>query len=890
MNFNRYLQAEGSVRREGKTMKSSIKAAPIAQSKNISSGKPATVWFCLLILLELATFSASAQTTISPTTNSLQVAGAPLAQSVITAPTGGQVLYGTAINPITNQPVRHLWVGDSTAGLCRMDPDLDSPAPYAINPATCLSGSSVLGGAMAFDSINNRLYFADNQRLTQGVLRISYLPGGDSGQGLLDASTLFDLAGNQAGSTFVGGQTGCALPGSPGAPNAVTIDPEGNLWVGFGKSAEIIRINNPGAATSTNFGTCAQFVQVPASVFNTRPGTGLAWIGHDLWGANSQTPFVISHADTACLAGTNPACSTANGTVVQALGSIVGATALVGDQFYPATNGNNLYFASGSNIAWVDNVVGGSAGQTLTLTYINASQAQLANTGALALDATDPANLVLYSGDDPSGLATAGVGRWFQTIQTSAFAGPPGTPLDVQASGGQNQVTVSWSPAQVAQPVTSYTVHNSFASNGFPINDVLITPTGGSLYPQTSAAITGLSNNVTYQFSVLASNAQGSSSLSSSSNSTQLVSVPTAPTGVQAVAGDGQASITWTAPANTGGLPLSSNTVTTLVNGVAFTTTTVSASATSALVSGLTNGVSYTFTVHATNSVGDSPESAPSNAVTPRTAVVSIAVSGPYSFVNTPAIASYAVTVSNISSSAVSNVSVSNVFSTIDGAYIIAAQPGQGSCAQGGVGIANVSCSLGSIAPGAVVIVDVVVQMQGGQITLSSSASGIDGQGASFTVAPQQRTTIHGNPPAGTLVVSISLSVNAVPTDLGPGKPGTINWNLQNTTGVAARNLVLAMVLDSRINITSAAITGSNSTDPVSCNVPSPGVGGTNVLTCNMASLGGPSSSTTVTAMKVTVNYTAPLQTPLTLSTTGYLSFDGSDSSNPVAATSVRVK
>ncbi|MGZ7105468.1 MAG: fibronectin type III domain-containing protein, partial [Candidatus Angelobacter sp.] len=571
--------------------------------------------FCLLILLGFATFSASAQTTISPTTNTIQVAGAPNAQSSITAPTGAQVLYGTAINPITSQPVRHLWVGDAAAGLCRMDPDLDSPAPYAINPATCLTGSSILGGAMALDSVNNRLYFVDNQRLTQGVLRISYVPGGDSGQGSLDPSTLFDLAGNQAGSIFAGGQTGCALPGSPGAPNAVTLDPQGNLWIGFGKSAEIIRINNPGSASSTNFGTCAQFVQVAASVANSRPGTGLAWIGHDLWGASSQTPFVIPKADTTCLAGTNPACSTANGTVIQALTSVVGATALAGDQFYPATNGDNLYFAAGSNIAWVGNVAGGAAGQTITLTYINAAQAQLANAGAVALDATDPANLVLYCGDDPGGLGTVGAGRWFQTIQTSAAPAPPGTPLDVQASGGESQVTVSWSPAQVAQPVTSYTVHNSVASNGLPINDVVITPRGGLLYPQTAATITGLSNNVTYQFSVLASNAQGSSAFSSPSNSVQLVSVPTAPTGVQAVAGDGQVSVTWTAPANTGGLPLLSNTITALANGVASSTTAVSASATSAQVSGLTNGVTYSFTVHATNSVGDSPESAPSNAV-----------------------------------------------------------------------------------------------------------------------------------------------------------------------------------------------------------------------------------------------------------------------------------
>ena len=98
------------------------------------------------------------------------------------------------------------------------------------------------------------------------------------------------------------------------------------------------------------------------------------------------------------------------------------------------------------------------------------------------------------------------------------------------------------------------------------------------------------------------------------------------------------------------------------------------------------------------------------------------------------------------------------------------------------------------------------------------------------------------------------------------------------------------MVLDNRMAITSADVTESNSTNPVSCMTPTPGIPGTNVITCNMNSLGGPSSSTTVTAMKVVVNYIAPSQTPLTLPATGYLSFDGTDSSNPVSATSVRVK
>lgn len=833
--------------------------------------------------------SASAQTAISPTTNTIQFAGTPNAQSPITAPTGAFVLYGTALT-VNSQPVRHLWVADGSAGLCRMDPDIDSPGPYSINSATCLHASSVLGGAMAFDSTKSLLYLADNQKTSQGVLRINYVAAGDSGQGNLDPTTLFDLGGNQGGATFAGGQTNCALPGNPGAPNSVSLDPEGNLWIGFSKSAGIIRINNPAAAFSSNFGTCSQFIQVAASVANNRVGTGLAWIGHDLWGANSQSAFFIHNADSTCLVGSNSACSTGNGTVTQALTSIVGATALVGDQFYPATNGNNLYFATGSNIAWAGNVVAGAAGETLTLTYINSGQAQIANARAVALDGTDPANLVLYSGDDPSAVATPGAGRWFQTIQTSAAPGPPGIPLDIQAMGGNAQATVSWSPAQVAQPVASYTVHNSFASNGLPLGDVLVTPNGGTLYPPTSTVVSGLANNVTYQFSVLASNAQGSGALSASSNQIQAVSVPTAPTAVQAAAGDGQASVSWTASANSGGLTLTGYTVTAVVNGTAGASTTVSGSVNSAVISGLTDGTTYTFTVHASNAAGNSAESSPSNAVTPTVPAVSISVTGPYSFINTPVVSSYKVTITNISSATVTNIAVNNVLSTIDGAYIIAAEPVQGTCAQGGVGVTSLTCTQGSIAPGASLTIDVVVQMQGAPIALSSGVTGNDGTGAIFNLQSQQRTTVHGNPPAGVPIVAVSLSVNAVPADLGPGKPGTITWNLQNTTGVAAKSLVFVMVLDSRINITSVAVTGSNSSDAVSCNTPSPGVGATNVVTCNMASLGGPSSSTTVTAMKVTVNYVAPGQFPLTLSATGYLSFDGSDSSNPVSPASIRVK
>lgn len=97
---------------------------------------------------------------------------------------------------------------------------------------------------------------------------------------------------------------------------------------------------------------------------------------------------------------------------------------------------------------------------------------------------------------------------------------------------------------------------------------------------------------------------------------------PGEPIGVTAAAGNGSATVNWTAPGSNGGSAIISYTVTPYVGSTALTPAMVTGSppATSATVTGLANGTAYTFTVSAANAIGAGPPSAASNAVTPSAA------------------------------------------------------------------------------------------------------------------------------------------------------------------------------------------------------------------------------------------------------------------------------
>ena len=182
----------------------------------------------------------------------------------------------------------------------------------------------------------------------------------------------------------------------------------------------------------------------------------------------------------------------------------------------------------------------------------------------------------------------------------------PGAPTAVTAvQAGDRAVEVSWTPPadDGASPITGYVVTSS--PGGLAVS------AGAAA---TSVTVEDLTAGTAYTFRVAAANDLGTGAVSAPSNAVVAATVPGAPTAVTALDGDGEATVSWTAPADDGASPVTVYTLVASPGGMSL-----DVAATSATVSGLVNGTTYTFTVTAANAIGAGPPSAPSNPVTPAT-------------------------------------------------------------------------------------------------------------------------------------------------------------------------------------------------------------------------------------------------------------------------------
>ena len=240
-------------------------------------------------------FASSAQAQIVST----QRAGQGLPPGQIFAPNspGGMVLIGSDI-----------WYGDSNWGLRHLTPAPNAPVPAdSVNNGTLvfdLDQSHSIGGnglclpfcavgQIASDGVNVYAAIYDHQKggpatTFPGVWRLTPTLPVQPNFSVWNESTLLapnaGLAGNQ--------------------PSALALGPDGNLYVGFLKNGDILRITNVNPSIfSTNQ---AQTVQKIGTAPNGRPVRALTFVGPDLYIGTTDALARINNAIApTCTGGCN---------------------------------------------------------------------------------------------------------------------------------------------------------------------------------------------------------------------------------------------------------------------------------------------------------------------------------------------------------------------------------------------------------------------------------------------------------------------------------------------------------------------------------------------------------------------------------------------------------
>jgi uncharacterized repeat protein (TIGR01451 family) len=804
---------------------------------------------CVMLLLAFAV-TANAQNVTQlnvPTTTTLWAGTADWNQfglSSVTAPSSGLILAGTAISTFTGKPVRHMWYGDQSNGLCRIDPEVDDPNIAEPSPGigrfnnierTCVGFIQAGGFApqqLTYDATTFTIFAADIPRTANGVIRIHYDPAGDNGQGAIDPIHVESLMGAQGTRNAAGGCPVVTDPRNGATPetmSAAAVGPDGNLYIGWMRNGTIVRIPHPSTFNPADDAECA-LIDVPIFAADARLGAGgaaghtfgLAWIGHTLFGADNISPWIKENADQ-CLtpANGNVRCGPVSGIGTEILGTFAPGpqAGLVSDFTY---NGPDTTFPGNSLYA---QTLGGA------VRVINATDAQ--NIGVtpqfggtfcfitgLTIDTTNLANETVYIGADCTQGAINGAGAVWQITPQPPAGAPPAVPTAVVAHNATpagalvGTAIVSWIPGSNGQQLSSFVVHTVLASDGTTLAapDTPVPPASNGIPPNT-VQVTGIPLGTAVQFQVAAANSFGTSqfSIGSAAFTAFVPTPPGSPTGAVATPGNASAQVAWSAPSSNGGLPITSYTVTAQLNGTTSAgNITVAAPATGLNFTGLANGSLYNFVVTATNAAGNSTPSLPSNAVTPTVPDVqdiAISMSGPSS-INAGSFVTFTMAISNNGPGDAPNVTLADALP----APLISFSTTQGSCSTLGT---QFSCTLGGMHAGANATVKVTVAIGTSTITNSATITLRDLLGNVKTSDPNTANNTASattNVNTGGTHVSADLQVVGSSNNGGPavGSNVLFTWQVKNNTGnVTAPNVTFEINLPPSFNLVPGSLSTS---------------------------------------------------------------------------------
>ena len=566
-----------------------------------------------------------------------------------TAPAGGNVSTDTSVNFTVNfsESVTNLSTDDFALGTT-------GTAAGTIASVSASSGSSV-------------------------TVTVSGITGNGTIKLNLNASTnITDAAGNSGPAAYISGTTHTVnIPTAPGAPTiGSAVAGDGQVSVSF-----TAPVSNGGSAI-----TGYTVISNPGNI--TAGGNGFTTSPITVTGLANGTPYTFTVTATNAV-GT----STASGAS--------GSATPKADQTITFAQPSNYNFGATPTLSATTTAIG------LTISWSSST------TGVCTIDSSGALTFVTagsctIDADQPGNASTNAAPTVSRTFTVNAVV--PGAPTIGTATAGDTQADVTFTaPASNGgATITGYTVTS---------NPVGGTGTGAG----SPITVTGLTNGVSYTFTVTATNSSGTGGASGVSNSItpaapQVITfadpgtqsfgtapdlsilgggasstsglpvvftssttgvctissggilafvtagtctinvnqagdsqylpapqvsrsftvspiVPDSPTIGTAVAGDTQASVAFTAPINTGGSAITGYTVTVSPADVA----PVNGAGSPIVVTGLTNGQPYTFTVTADNVAGTGPASSASNSVTPKaTQTVTFNNPGAQNFGTTP--------------------------------------------------------------------------------------------------------------------------------------------------------------------------------------------------------------------------------------------------------------